>query len=652
VAEPRLRVEPADRIRASRTRVPRQRARGKRFLLRASKLALLVFLWTTIVGSVVLGYFALTLPDTGELTRAERRPSVTILASDGSLLTTYGDLFGQPLTLKEMSPYLPKAVVATEDHRFYSHFGVDPIGLVRAVFANMAAGHIVQGGSTITQQLAKNLFLTPERSLRRKIQETLLALWLEHRFSKNQILEIYLNRVYLGAGTYGVDAAAHRYFNKSARQASLYESAAIAGLLKAPTRFNPIRDSDKAAARTAQVLAKMVDAGFVTSSQAMAALSGGSSLAAVPVTRPGARYFGDWVAEQLGDFADAGNRDLTVVTTLDPRMQAQAEAAIADVITREGGKLAVSQGALVAMSPDGAVRAMVGGRDYTGSQFNRATQAQRQPGSAFKPFVYLAGLEAGLQPSDQFVDEPMRIGNWQPRDYTGHYQGEMTLAEGLAQSVNTIAVQVAQRAGLRNVVAVAHRLGISSTLAPEVSLALGTNEVNLLELASAYAPFANGSLGVWPHGITEIRDGAGKIVFRRTGSGIGQVVTPELTGTMNQMLSAVIGHGTGKSAALPRPAAGKTGTTQDYRDAWFIGYTADLVAGVWLGNDDNAPMNKVTGSSLPAQTWRRFMLTATQAMPVRPLPSGPLPPAGMLAAAPPRSGGGFFDNFFRLFGPR
>jgi len=652
VAEPRLRVEPADRIRASRTRAPRQRARGKRFLLRASKLALLVFLWTTIVGSVVLGYFALTLPDTGELTRAERRPSVTILASDGSLLTTYGDLFGQPLTLKEMSPYLPKAVVATEDHRFYSHFGVDPIGLVRAVFANMAAGHIVQGGSTITQQLAKNLFLTPERSLGRKIQETLLALWLEHRFSKNQILEIYLNRVYLGAGTYGVDAAAHRYFNKSARQASLYESAAIAGLLKAPTRFNPIRDSDKAAARTAQVLAKMVDAGFVTSSQAMAALSGGSSLAAVPVTRPGARYFGDWVAEQLGDFADTGNRDLTVVTTLDPRMQAQAEAAIADVITREGRKLAVSQGALVAMSPDGAVRAMVGGRDYTGSQFNRATQAQRQPGSAFKAFVYLAGLEAGLQPSDQFVDEPMRIGNWQPRDYTGHYQGEMTLAEGLAQSVNTIAVQVAQRAGLRNVVAVAHRLGISSPLAPEVSLALGTNEVNLLELASAYAPFANGGLGVWPHGITEIRDGAGKIVFRRTGSGIGQVVAPELTGTMNQMLSAVIGHGTGKGAALPRPAAGKTGTTQDYRDAWFIGYTADLVAGVWLGNDDNAPMNKVTGSSLPAQTWRRFMLTATQAMPVRPLPSGPLPPAGMLAAAPPRSGGGFFDNFFRLFGPR
>jgi penicillin-binding protein 1A len=652
MAEPRLRLDPADRLRPPpRRRSSRQRARGQGHLRRASKLGMLLLLWMAIVGIVVLGYFALTLPDTGELTRAERRPSVTILAADGSLLTTYGDLFGQPLTLKEMSPYLPRAVVATEDHRFYSHFGVDPIGLVRAAFANLAAGHVVQGGSTITQQLAKNLFLTQERSFSRKIQETLLALWLEHRFSKNQILEIYLNRVYLGAGTYGVDAAAHRYFNKSARQTSLYESAAIAGLLKAPTRFNPIRDSDKAAARTAQVLAKMVDAGVV-SRQAMAALSGGTSPAAVPIARPGVRYFGDWVAEQLGEFADAGNRDLTVVTTLDPRMQAQAEAAIADVITREGGKMAAREGALVAMSSDGAVRAMVGGRDYDQSQFNRATQAQRQPGSAFKPFVYLAGLEAGLQPSDQFADEPVRIGNWQPRDFTGHYQGEMTLAEGLAQSVNTIAVQVAQRAGLRNVVAVAHRLGISSPLTPEVSLALGTNEVNLLELVSAYVPFANGGFGVWPHGITEIRDGAGKIVFRRTGSGIGQVVTPELTGTMNQMLSAVIGHGTGRNAVLSRPAAGKTGTTQDYRDAWFIGYTADLVAGVWLGNDNNAPMNKVTGGSLPAQTWRRFMLTATQAMPVRPLPSGPLPPAGVMAGAPPRTGGGFFENLFGLFGAR
>ncbi len=521
---------------------------------------------------------------------------------------------------------------------------------MRAGFANLAAGRVVQGGSTITQQLAKNLFLTPERSLARKIRETLLAVWLEHRFTKYQILEIYLNRVYLGAGTYGVDAAAHRYFGKSARRTTLYESAAIAGLLKAPTRFNPTRDSDKAAARTAQVLANMVEAGMVSENQALGAIAEGAMLAAVPPTRPGARYFADWIAEQLADFAGSGGRDLTVTTTLDVRLQAEAEAAIAETLARDGPKAAVSQGALVAMSAEGAVRAMVGGRDYRESQFNRAAQAQRQPGSAFKPFVYLAGLEAGLRPSDPFVDAPIRIGNWQPRDYTGRYQGEMTLAEGLAQSINTIAVQVAQRAGIRNVVAAAHRLGISSQLAPELSLALGTGEVNLVELVAAYAPFANGGTGVWPYGIAEIRDSEGKVVFRRTGSGAGRVISPELAGTMNEMLSAVIDHGTGRSAALPRPAAGKTGTTQEYRDAWFVGYTADLVAGVWLGNDDNSPTNKITGGSLPAQTWRRFMLAATRATPVRPLPAASPPPARVVAAAPAASGGGLFDNFFGLFG--
>jgi penicillin-binding protein 1A len=603
----------------------------------------LVLLWVVILGVGVLGYFALTLPDTSDLIKAERRPSVTILAADGSLLTTFGDLFGQPLTLREMSPYLPKAVIATEDRRFYSHFGIDPIGLLRAISADIAAGRVVQGGSTITQQLAKNLFLTPERSLGRKIRETLLAVWLEHRFTKNQLLEIYLNRIYLGAGTYGVDAAAHRYFGKSARRTTLYESAVIAGLLKAPTRLNPTRDRYKTAERTAQVLANMVEAGVVSESEAAAALKQGTSYAGAG--RPGSRYFGDWIAEQLADFAGTGDRDLIVTTTLDVGLQAEAESAIAETLARDGPKSAVSQGALVAMSPDGAVRAMVGGRDYNESQFNRATQAQRQPGSAFKPFVYLAGLEAGLQPSDEFIDAPIRIGNWQPRDYTGHFQGEMTMAEGLAQSINTISVQVAQRAGIKNVVAVAHRLGISSELVPEMSLALGTNEVNLLELVSAYAPFANGGIGVWAYGIAEIRDNAGKVIFRRTGSGAGQVMSPDVAGTMNDMLSAVISHGTGRSAALPRPAAGKTGTTQDYRDAWFIGYTADLVAGVWLGNDDNSPTNKVTGGSLPAQTWRRFMLAATRAMPVRPLPSAPRPLAE--AAPPPLSG--FFEHLFGLF---
>lgn len=627
-----LRVDPTERIAAvlprpnGRRRAPRQSRRRhagsrRRFSRSLLRFVILLVLWAAILGGGALGYFALTLPDTSQLGIAQRRPAITILAEDDSALANFGDLFGEPLTLKQMSPYLPQAVLATEDRRFYSHYGIDPIGLARAVVANLRAKHLVQGGSTITQQLAKVLFLSPERSLSRKIRETMLALWLERRFSKDQILEIYLNRVYLGAGTYGVDAAAHRYFGKSAAKLSLFESAVIAGLLKAPSRFSPANDRERALGRAAQVLANMVEAGFISGPDATAAAQQGSTLAVLG--RPGSRYFADWVADQVREFAGAGDRDLTVRTTLDPRLQAAAEAAIADVLVRYGQKYAVAQGALVALSADGAVRAMVGGRDYGQSQFNRATQAQRQPGSAFKPFVYLAGLEAGLRPSDHFVDAPIRIGDWQPHNYTNRYQGDMTLAEALAQSINTIAVQVAERAGIGRVIAAANRLGITSDLAKDASIALGTNEVNLLELASAYAPFANGGTGVLPYGIGEIRDTEGHSVYRRAGSGPGQVIAPETAALMTDMLAGVIGHGTGKSAALPRPAAGKTGTTQEYRDAWFIGYTADLVVGVWLGNDDNSPMNRVTGGSLPALAWHNFMLAATSGMQVKPLQSAP-----------------------------
>jgi penicillin-binding protein 1A len=653
--EPSLYVDPDERSRPA-VRRPQRPARRtpppRRLLRRVAGLGLLLFLWGSIIGGGLLAYFAMTLPDTGQLTVAERRPSVTILAADGSQIASFGDLFGQPLTLKQMSPFLPKAVIATEDRRFYSHFGIDPIGLARAAVSDLRAGHVVQGGSTITQQLAKILFLTPERSLARKIRETLLALWLEHRFAKDQILEIYLNRVYLGAGTYGVDAAAHRYFGKSAAKLNLYESAVVAGLLKAPTRFSPARDGAAAASRAAQVLDNMVETGVITAGDAAGARKEGAALTAI--SRPGSRYFADWVADQLRDFAGTADRDLAIRTTLDPRLQAAAEMAVGDVLAHSGAQAAVSEGALVALAPDGAVRAMVGGRDYGRSQFNRATQAQRQPGSAFKPFVYLAGLEAGLRPDDRFVDMPIRVGNWQPHNYLNRYQGPMTLAEGLAQSVNTIAVQVAERAGVGHVIATANRLGIASGLARDASIALGTGEVNLLELVSAYTPFANGGTGVLAYGISEIRDTGGSIVYRREGSGPGPVVAPELVGLMNEMLAGVIAHGTGKSAALPRPAAGKTGTTQDYRDAWFIGYTADLVAGVWLGNDDDTPMNKVTGGSLPASAWRTFMLAATRDMPVRPLPS---PAAGAAAtpetapAAPSASpAGGDASPLDRLFG--
>jgi penicillin-binding protein 1A len=367
----------------------------------------------------------------------------------------------------------------------------------------------------------------------------------------------------------------------------------------------------------------MVETGAIDQQAATAAEKSGVELNAVQVARPGTRYFADWVADQVRDFAGTADRDLTVRTTLDSRMQGAAEAAIADVLTHHAMKDVVSQGALVAMATDGAVRAMVGGRDYNESQFNRATQAQRQPGSAFKPFVYLAGIEAGLRPDDRFVDGPIQIGNWRPHNYGNKYFGEVSLAEAFAESMNTVAVQVAQRAGIPQVIAVANRLGITSDLAKDASIALGTNEVNLLELVSAYAPFANGGNGVLAYGITEIKDTSGKVVYQRSGSGAGQVIPPDEVGMMDGLMAGVIAHGTGKAAALPRPAAGKTGTTQDSKDAWFIGFTADLVAGVWLGNDDNTPMNKVTGGSLPAPTWKAFMLAATQGMPIKPLPSVP-----------------------------
>jgi len=626
MADRPLRVDPSDRSSPSAARgqrPPPKHGRGRRWFRGFWNVALLLFLWAAMLGGGVIGYFALTLPDTNQLTVAERRPSVTILAEDGSIIATFGDLFGQPLTLKEMSPWLPKAVVATEDRRFYSHFGIDPVGLIRAAFTDLRSGHVVQGGSTITQQLAKTVFLSPERSAPRKIREALLALWLEHRFTKNQILEIYLNRVYLGAGTYGVDAAAHRYFGKSAAKLNLYESAVIAGLLKAPTRFNPTRDKEKTMARATQVLDLMVETGAIDQQQEATAEKSGTELNRVALAQPGARYFADWIADQVRDFAGTTDRDLTVRTTLDPRMQGLAESAITDALVRDGLKDAVSQGALVAMTPDGAVRAMVGGRDYNESQFNRATQAERQPGSAFKPFVYLAGIEAGLRPDDHFTDAPIQLGNWRPHNYTNRYLGDVTVAEAIAESINTVAAQVAQRAGIPQVIAVANRLGITSDLTRDASIALGTSDMNLLELVSAYAPFANGGTGVLAYGIKEITDTSGKVIYRRTGSGPGQVVPPDEVGIMNQLLTGVIAHGTGKAAALPRAAGGKTGTTQDYKDAWFIGYTADLVAGVWFGNDDNTPMNKVTGGTLPAPVWKGFMLAATQTMPTRPLPSAP-----------------------------
>ncbi|MGH7073878.1 MAG: transglycosylase domain-containing protein [Stellaceae bacterium] len=602
---------------------PHRRSLGRRWW----HWAVFAVAWGFVVLIVVLAYFWMTLPPINNLTMAVRQPSVTILGRDGSLIATFGDLYGKPVQLKDLPPSLSEAVIATEDRRFYYDIGIDPIGILRAAFVDLKAGHIVQGGSTITQQLAKNLFLSPDRTWRRKIQEALLALWLDQRFTKNQILEIYLNRVYFGAGAYGVDAAAHRYFNEPASKLTLYQSAIIAGLLKAPTRFSPINDKPLAEARANQVLDAMVEVGYITPAQEQAALaSGASQLTATEHAQPGNRYFADWIYQQIPEFAGIGNRDLVITTTLDPRMQAAAEAAVTKTLAADGTRDHVGQGALVAMSPGGAIRAMVGGRDYNASQFNRATQALRQPGSAFKAILYAAALQHGLSPYAEFDDHPIRIGNWEPHDYDNHYRGEVNVAEAIADSINTVAAQVIERTGVDRVIHLARRLGITSNLAHNDSLALGSSGVTLIELTGAYAAFANGGTGVWPYGVVEIRDSAGHVVYRRHGSGPGRVLSPQIVGEMNHFLAGVIAHGTGRAARIGRPAAGKTGTTQDFHDALFVGYTANLVTGVWFGNDDNSPMRGVTGGLLPARTWHDFMMAATRGLPVRPLPGPAMPP--------------------------
>lgn len=590
-------------------------------------------IWGIIAVGGLVAYYAVDLPDLDQATGTTRRAAMVVQAANGETITAFGDVYGEPLTLAQMAPALPQAVMATEDRRFYSHFGIDLIGLARAFYTNFRAGHTVQGGSTITQQLAKNLFLKPDRTLKRKIQEALMALWIEHRFTKDQILTIYLNRVYLGSGTWGVDAAARRYFGVSARSVNTYQAAMIAGLLKAPSRYSPLNDPEASHARTVDVLNNMVAAGYIDAKQAeIAALTGAAQLIQRPVAA--GHYFADWIKSQLDGMAEIQGKDVVVKTTLDISLDRAAEVDLKALITAQGEKSAVSQGAVVVLSPDGAVRAMVGGKDYDDSQFNRATQALRQPGSAFKPFVYLAAMEAGLDPGDTYDDAPITLGGWSPGNYNGRYQGPVTLRHAFADSINTVAVRLIERVGPRQVVDVAHRLGITTDLEANASLALGTSEATPLEMTTAYAAFANGGKAVTAYGIEEVDDTQGNVLYRRQGAGMGTVIAPRPLAKMHELMTAVVTEGTGKSARLDRPVAGKTGTTQDYRDAWFLGFTADYVTGVWLGNDDQRhAMKKVTGGSLPAQLWKQVMTSAERGLPARPLYLPPDPDANVLNGA-------------------
>ncbi len=585
-------------------------------------------IWGLMALGVLVFTYALDLPDTDELWKIGPKAELSLYAANDELIARRGRRGGQPLQYKDFPPALVQAVTAIEDRRFFSHFGLDPRGLLRAFGANILAGRTVQGGSTLTQQLAKNVFLTPERTYKRKIQELLLAFWLEAQFSKQDLMALYLNRVYFGAGAYGVQAAAETYFNRPVQSLSIGEAAMLAGLLKAPSRYAPTHNPEAAQARAMVVLGAMREVGHIDDAD-VAALAN-QPVRIVNRSSDAAHYAVDWTLGQLSDFVGRPRADLDIITTLDPRLQLAAERSIKAVLNRHGEARNASQAAMVVLSPEGAIRAMVGGKSYAESTFNRATMAKRQPGSSFKPIVYLAALENGLAPSRQYEDGPISVGDWQPKNYDETYRGPVSAQAALAQSVNTVAVQVSEETGRPKVIDMARRLGISSLLRPHPSLALGAFEVSLLELTTAYAHFANGGKQTLPHIITEVITSSGQVLYARNAPAALPVVAPHHIGTLNEMLREAVKDGTGKAAQIKNlDIAGKTGTSQNWRDAWFIGYTGALVVGVWVGNDDNSAMARVSGGGLPAQIWHDFMVGQKSLSAEVELPSGEAPKGGL-----------------------
>jgi penicillin-binding protein 1A len=618
-------VEKPRRTRSRRK--PARRARPQRgffgFIRSTIYWSLVLCLWAGIGLAGLVAYYGSRMPSASTWSIPDRPPNVKINGLDGTLIANRGTTGGEAVSLSEMSPYIPEAIVAIEDRRFYSHFGFDPIGLARAVVTNVVTGHAVQGGSTLTQQLAKNLFLSPDRTLERKVQEVLLALWLEHKYTKDQILTMYLNRVYFGSNAYGVEAASRRYFNKSAKDVNLGEAAMLAGLVKAPSRLSPARDPAAAEARAQLVLQAMHEQGLISESDIKTAM-------AQPPTRSksywsGAEnYVADMVMDQLPKLIGGDvKEDLIVDTTLDMSLEEKAEKALSDVLEKEGKKLNASQASLVSVDATGAIRALVGGRDYAQSQFNRAVTAKRQPGSAFKPFVYTAALEMGLTPNSIRNDMPVKIGNWAPENYEQRYSGPVTLATAVAKSLNTVAAELVAEVGPDQVIKVARRLGIESDLQANASIALGTSEVSLLELTSAYATFMNGGFKVAPHVIAKVTTASGKVLYQANTDNPERVLNPDIVANMNAMMAGVIANGTGKAARIPGwQAAGKSGTTQSFRDALFVGFTSHLTTGVWFGNDDGKSMRKVTGGGLPAKAWKEFMVAAHKGITPTPIFGG------------------------------
>jgi penicillin-binding protein 1A len=621
---------PDDRVRARHPGAapqPRGNASGGRkgrgFFGSLVYWSLVLGVWGLIGLAAFLMVFIPGLPDTSGLYAVDRQPSAAYLDRNGGLIAVRGSQEAPPADLKELPDYVPAAFIAIEDQMFYRHPGFNPVRMVQSLINNHRAGRVTGGGSTITQQLAKNLFLSAEQTYRRKAQELLLAIWLEAKFSKEEILALYLNRVYFGGGAYGIEAASERYFQKDAKDLTLGEAALLAGLLKGPSRYSPISSTERAEKRANVVLAEMVESGVITPEERAQAFAKPIRVAK-RLANQHANYFVDWVDAEVRALVGETDEDLIVQTTLDLPIQASAESAVRAVLKRDR-KLGVRQAALVALDGEGRVRAMIGGGDYAENQYNRATDARRQAGSAFKPFVYLTAFEQGRSPDTLVSDRPIKIGNWEPRNYTGDFRGEMTLERAVAQSINTVAAQMADEVGRDNVARTARRLGISSKIQTGPSMALGAVEVSPLEMAKAYAPLSNGGLYASPYGIERIRTRSGQVLYeRRPGERTAVVANPALGG-MNRVLRAVVTSGTGTRAAVPGyDLAGKTGTTSDYKDAWFVGYTGGFTAAVWVGKDDNTPMQKVTGGGAPAEIWRTFMAAALPRLDVRPIPEGPL----------------------------
>ena len=619
-----------------RGRAPRQTGDGpeaprprRTFLQGLIYWTLVLGVWGLIALIAVFAVFATDLPDTSKIFDVTRQPSISYLDRSGGQVAVRGSQFSPPVDLDQLPPWVPAAFVSIEDQRFYHHFGVDPVGMARALVADIRAGHVVQGASTITQQLARNLFLTPDQTPKRKIQELMLAVWLETKFSKKQILSLYLNRVYFGEGAYGIEAASQRYFNEPASKLTVGEAALLAGLMKGPSRYSPVSATDRAERRATVVLDKMVETHAITPQQRDAAFAQPVRVSAT-LANQNAQYFVDWVDAQVRGLVGQPQEDLVVQTTLDLAIQQNAEHAVRTVLLRDGPAKGVQQAALVALDGQGRIRAYVGGNDYVASPFDRASQAQRQAGSSFKPFVYLTAMEHGHTPNDPVVDEPVTIGNWQPRNYEGKFLGPITLQTALAQSINTVAAKLAQEVGTPNVAATAHRLGIVSPIQTGPSMALGAVEVNPLEMAQAYTAFSNGGVQVKAYGIEKISTASGKVLYDRSRAGPphNAVIGQPALAYMIQMMREVVADGTGARAKIGGyDLAGKTGTTSDYRDAWFIGYTGGFTAAVWTGRDDNTPMRRVTGGSSPAEIWRDFMAASLPRLNVQTIP-GSAPPAG------------------------